>query len=72
MKAAHCFDTDGAHLPAIVLGPCPRGILLDPLVGTEGMTLYVWDQRGLAQAPLGMKRSNLRVSLLEKKCQLPL
>lgn len=28
-----------AHLPAIVLGPDPRGILLDPFVGTEGMTL---------------------------------
>lgn len=30
----------GTHLPAIVLGPDPRGILLDPLVGTEGITLY--------------------------------
>ena len=28
-----------AYLPAIILGPYPRGILLDPLVGTEGMTL---------------------------------
>lgn len=28
-----------AYLPAIVLGPCPWGILLDPFVGTEGMTL---------------------------------
>jgi len=42
----------GAYLPAIVLGPCPRGILLDPLVGTEGITLY-----GLKRVRAGARRN---------------
>lgn len=55
----------------MVLGPHPRGILLEPLVGTEGMTLDVQDQSRLAQALQAMNGSNLNVSLLETKRQLP-
>lgn len=62
----------GAYLPEIVLGPDPRGILLDPLVGTEGMTLHEQNQSGLAPALHSKNRSNLKVSLLETKCQPPL